>query len=1553
MSCALDELCRRLTGQVPPANGCDPESGADEGLVTGVRLHPDGRMEIRLLVRDYPEPDRLLAVERCIEESLGIPLADVVLCPAEPPALGQAVQAAARMKPWILRRLSIMQDMGALTALLHHADFVPEPDHVRIVVPDACQSAMASARLSDVLTTQCEASLSVRVPFRIQESDPRDTMEQAARILKEAELDARRNRPVPAPSDRTDAGGDPGRNGRTRSAGAHGGNGNGHGNGSANHPGKKEPRRLKQPETRIWGRMDPGAPVTAIRDLSPDSGLVTLEGETVLVEVRTLRNPSKCLVVLSIADETGAVHAKAFPKTEDARLLEARFKKPAQSRIHGKTYFDGVYDKDLLVDLVGIESRPEPETRRDRSGEGRVELHAHTRMSTRDAICDPRALVEMAASFGHPALAITDHGGVQAFPDVYAAAVHSREKGKPVAILYGLECYLADDGMAVAHDPDEMAPRRASDEAGDTGSLAVESADTDLPEGEDPPLQSIPCEEQAREPSDSFDRGFVALDLETTGLDASKDRIVEIGAVRFLPDRQGGFVQADVLSMFCDPGIPIPDEVTALTGIRQEQLEGAPSPGEALDRLLEFIGPLPVAAHNALFDLSFLRYEGFRSEPRKKVNPKMADTLQAGRAFLPDLPNHRLPTVAERLGIRVEASHRAADDARVCGEVLSHFLRMNGASSLSALNAAAGRIPREQVLRQSHPVHHAVLLARDPLGLYNLYRLVSISSTRYFHGRPRLPRSVLSYFRTGLLVGSACERGEVFQAILRLYRESGNDLDTARNHLSDRSVRHMARFYDYLEIMPIGNNAFLLRDPDSGLGSEEDLRNLNRLVLALGAQLRIPVCATGDVHFLDRKDAVYREILQTDMNYADASCQPDLSYRTTEEMLNEFAYLGRLKAEEVVLRNPLEIAGRIVPNLRPIPEGIFPPVIAEAPRQVEALTRSQAERMYAFRGVLPDLVATRIDRELTAIIRHGFAIMYYTAHVLVKTSNEDGYPVGSRGSVGSSLVATLCGISEVNPLPPHYRCGTCRHSEFVSDPSVKSGYDLPRKACPHCGTDLQRDGQDIPFETFLGFSGEKQPDIDLNFSGEYQGRAHRQVETLFGRDHTFRAGTITAYAEKNAAAIVSSYFEKLGRTATKADKARLARGIVGVKRTTGQHPGGIIVVPQDREVYDFTPVQHPADKVSCGILTTHFDFHSLHDTILKLDILGHFDPTMLKTLGDLTGIPVQEIPLPDEAVMSLFTSTEALRFADASLAPDCGTLGLPELGTLMARDMVRETRPSSFYDLVQLLGLSHGTDVWKGNAQDLIANGICSLHDVIGCRDSIMTGLIQYGLASKDAFDIMERVRKGKGLLEAQESAMRAAGVPEWYIVSCNKIKYMFPKAHAAAYAISALRIGWFKVHRPAAYYCAYFSVRGDDFRADTMIAPLHRIRGSREELQQRKYAWTDKDEKTFYLLEIIEEMMARGIAFLPPDLVKSDATRFMEEAPDRIRPPLTSLPGLGTHLAAAIVAARNERPFLSRDDLARRAGVGSSILNIMESTGALGDLPATSQLDFFSLLGG
>lgn len=1269
--------------------------------------------------------------------------------------------------------------------------------------------------------------------------------------------------------------------------------------------------RVKQPDSLLWGKMDQRLELTDLKLLDAESGRVSVYGEIAFYEARLVSNNTRSLVKFAIHGLNGAISCVMFLASPEAEeVLHETVKNGVWVRADLDITYDGKFSKDLQGTVRGLCQADPPPGREDLSMEKRVELHLHTNMSAKDGFIRPTELVKLADSFGMPAVAITDHGVVQSFPEACNALDELRKKGSQMKLIYGCEIYLMEDGNAIAY------------------------GFGDLPIGDT----------------------FVALDLETTGLDSSKDRIIEIGAVRFRKDESGHYFPEERYQTFVNPEIPIPPEVTKLTSITDEMVKGGKETKAALAELHEFMGQDPMVAHNAMFDLGFLRYEAYRvteyAEPKLKFNPVLIDTLQFARYALPDLKHHRLGDVAKTLNITLQHAHRAIDDAIACGFIFAKLWAAEDFSPLRELNQKAGQHSLAHVKEFRNKPYHAVVLVKDLLGLYNLYRLVSESHIRYFKSKPRIPRSLLTYLRNGLILGSACEAGEVFRSITRVYTEAKGDFEVAKAALSeDKAAQKAARFYDYLEIQPTQNNAFMLEKSDNFVESEEDLRNLNRLVLALGEQTKKPVAATCDAHVLNKEDVLYRQILQVASGFEAQENPTELYFRSTDEMLAEFSWLPPEVARQVVIGTPNQIAAQVSPDLRPFPKGTFPPVIAEAAEEVTRVTWETVRSKYEKDGQIPENIRLRVEKELRSIIDNGFGIMYYISHKLVKKTNDDGYIVGSRGSVGSSVVAFFCGISEVNPLPPHYVCPSCHETEFVAEGQYGSGFDLPVKSCPVCGTEYIRDGQDIPFETFLGFNGDKQPDIDLNFSGEYQSTAHQTIEIMFGSEHTYRAGTITGFAEKNAAGLVLKYMEETGLFLTKAEISRLAQGLNGVKRSTGQHPGGIVVIPKDREIYDFTPIQYPADKETAVMNTTHFDFNSMHDTILKLDILGHDDPTMLKVMSDYTGVKIEEIPIPDQKVMDLFTSTAPLGLKPGSTPADCGTLGLPEMGTRMARDMIKETKPTKFFDLVQLMGLSHGTDVWNGNAQDLIRSGTATINDVIGCRDGIMTNLINWGLPPKSAFDIMEKVRKGKGLTAEQEALMLENQVPEWYIESCKKIKYMFPKAHAAAYVISSLRVAWFKVYKPAAYYAAYFSVRADEFDYVLMCQPLAKISAYREDLNRRFHELTDREVKIYYIIELVEEMYLRGLTFAPISIETAGASRFDVLSDTCIMPALNTVPSISAAMAQGIVEARKDGPFKSHEDLQRRSGLGASAVKSLVDAGILGDIPETAQLSLFDMM--
>ena len=1231
--------------------------------------------------------------------------------------------------------------------------------------------------------------------------------------------------------------------------------------------------------------------VVQIRTLAEDSGRVAVAGEVVSVETKDLKGGEMVLLSFAITDYTGTIQCKAFlryksrfrkaEKDEDKEPTEQE-KKAVQDAIDAvkqgswlKVRGECQYDKFMreVVIMINDINYHEKPVREDNAPRKRVELHMHTQMSNMDAVSSASALIAQAAKWGHPAVAITDHGVVQAYPEAFGAA-----KKNNIKLIPGVEAYLTDQ-TSVVTDPDDR----------------------------------------------SLDDPIVVLDFETTGLNPRKDRIIEIGAVRI---KNGQVVEEFDLSV--NPGMPIPEKVQELTGITDSMVRDAPSAAEALPKLMEFIGDNALAAHNASFDTAFLREELKRLG--KTHNCPVIDTLEFSRRMYPKLKSHKLGAVCKSLGISLKNAHRAVHDARATAHMLNRMFFDARDQNVKTLRDIDGAL-QSGAIGESY---HIILLAESQDGITNINRLVSEAHLHYFSRRPHTPRALIQKYRKGLIVGSACEAGELFQAIVE-----GKD---------DSVLFRIARFYDYLEIQPIGNNAFMLRNGTAE--SEEQLRDFNRKIVWLGERLNIPVVATGDVHFLNPSDSIFRAILMAGSGFSDADEQPPLYFKTTEEMLEEFAYLGKEKAEEVVIDNPRKIADRVgdVRLFPRHPEGkeTFQPFWPDAADSIRNTCYTQAHEWYGEQ--LPEIVEARIEKELGSIIGYGFATLYNIAEKLVKKSNSDGYLVGSRGSVGSSFAANLLGITEVNSLPPHYRCPKCKYSNFDVDKSkYKVGVDLPEADCPRCGERMVRDGFDIPFEVFLGFKGDKVPDIDLNFSGVYQPRAHAYIEELFGKSQCFRAGTIGTLADKTAYGYVSKYCEERELHVSEAEKNRLVAGCVGVKRTTGQHPAGMVVLPKDYQIYQFTAIQHPADDVTSPVITTHYDFGSMHDVLVKLDVLGHDDPTMIRMLTDLTGIDARTLPLTDPEVISLFSSPKALGVTSEQIRSNTGTLGVPEFGTRFVRQMLEETKPTTMDELIRISGLSHGTDVWIGNAQDLILSGTTTLGSCICTRDDIMNALIVYGEEPKMAFDTMESVRKGKGLKPEMEQAMIDNNVPEWFMGACKKIKYMFPKGHAVAYVTMALRIAWFKVYRPLAYYAAYYTVRADAFDAMAMNVTPEVLCAHMDEINANKDA-TAKEKETVTVMEIVLEMFMRGFSFAPVDLYKSDAVNFQIVDDKRIRMPFNALPGLGEAAAQSIVEARSGGPFISVEDFRERAKVSSSVIELLRQSGCLDGLPETSQVTLFSL---
>ncbi len=1230
---------------------------------------------------------------------------------------------------------------------------------------------------------------------------------------------------------------------------------------------------------------------TPIKDVEADGSMVTVWGEIFKIDAGENRDGTKNRFTLLITDLTSSVALSLWlDKKKDAQTIAAveGLKTGDNIVVSGRyDYNEFAKANQIRPRSISIVTRYQ---RQDLATEKRVELHMHTKMSSMDGVSEAKDLVKRAAAFGHKAVAITDHGVVQAFPDIMNTAEELARKGKDIKILYGMEAYYVNDMVAVVNGED------------------------------DSPL----------------DGECIVFDIETTGLNAATERITEIGAVRMV----GGEIK-EQFDIFVNPGKPIPQKIVELTGITDAMVADAPDEAEGLRQFYAFCGDCRVlVAHNAPFDTSFIKAAAKRSGMPYPFTS--VDTVPVCRTLYPGHKNYKLDTVAEFLKLPPFNHHRACDDAKVLADIFTHCIRDMQERQITTLQQVNTNVTGVDPKKAKY--HHMILIARNLTGLKNLYKLVTYSNVECFARKPRITRSKLNAHRDGLLVGSACEAGELYQAIL--------------NGKPWGELCDIASFYDFLEIQPLGNNAFMLR-PSKGKGgemlppvckSEQELIEHNRTIVRLGEKLHIPVCATCDVHFMDPEDEVYRRILMAGSGFDDADQQAPLYFRTTDEMLREFAYLGEEKAREVVIKNPSYIAD-CVERFRPIPLGTFPPHMDGADEDLKRICWDKAREIYG--DPMPELVSARLEKELTSIIKHGFAVLYMIAQKLVANSVENGYLVGSRGSVGSSFVAHMAGISEVNPLAPHYVCRNpeCKYTEFFTKGEVGSGFDLPPKACPHCGQPLGRDGHEISFETFLGFDGDKSPDIDLNFASEYQNRAHRYTETLFGLDHVFKAGTIGTIADKTAYGYVRKYAEEREMVLPPAEIDRLTVGCTGVKRTTGQHPGGMVVVPDDYEAEDFCPIQHPADKVESGILTTHFDFHSIHDTILKLDNLGHVIPTICKYLEEYTDTSIKDVDMSDPAVYSLFTSPEALGLTVEQLECETGTLSIPEMGTGFTRQMLLDCKPKTFADLLQISGLSHGTDVWLGNAQDLIRSGTCTISSVIGTRDSIMVELMHKGLPPKMAFKIMEIVRKGKAtklLTEEHLAAMREHNVPEWYIDSCMKIKYMFPKAHAAAYIIAALRVAWYKVHYPAEYYAAFFTGRGGDFDAATVQAGIQRVKEVMDDIRARGKEASQKEQDTAEILHVIYEAMLRGVEFLPVDLYKSHSYKFIMED-GKIRLPFTAIAGLGEAAAESMHKAADPKdPYISCDDLQSRTGITKAVLQSLQDLGVVAGLPETSQMTFF-----
>lgn len=1273
-------------------------------------------------------------------------------------------------------------------------------------------------------------------------------------------------------------------------------NNNGYGGGAAKNGGARRggrPQFLTEPSEitlgfenehfgstakLFFGKGDFSAPVP-MSEYFNDQDEVTVWGTVFKTDERVSRDGKTLIFSAYFSDKTSSQIMKLITSVNDTDAVKENISNGKSIIVAGKFEYDN-FAKELNIrpnSIAGVKTHP----RADNAGQKRVELHMHSNMSDMDAITTPSDLIKQANAWGHPAVAITDHGNVQAYPEAMNTIEKLRKDGSTMKLIYGMEAYFVND----------------------SGSLV--SGCNDYP----------------------VDGEIIAFDLETTGLSPSKDRIVEIGALK-LKNRE----IIEEFHTLVDPEIPIPEAVTAIHGITDDKVIGAPKEEEAVRKFIEFAGSAVLTAHNADFDTSFIRAACERRGIEYKFS--YVDTLALCRAALPHLKNHKLDTVAKEYKLGDFDHHHALDDTRILAgiflKLIENTSKLGKVEKLGDLNGILGEVDVKKL-----PSYHMILLVKNKIGLKNLYKLISLSNLEYFYKKPRIPLSELMKYREGLIIGSACEAGELFRAIL--------------GGKPQEEVEQIAEKYDYLEIQPIANNEFLLRS--GKVNSEEDLRDLNRKIVTLADKLGKPCVATCDVHFKDEEDGIFRKILQAGQGYSDADNQAPLFFRTTDEMLKEFDYLGSDKALEVVVANTNKIADMIDDDIRPIPKGTFPPSLPGADEELTKLCWDRAMAWYGYKDEIPKLVKDRLSKELDSIIEHGFAVLYMIAQKLVKFSEDNGYLVGSRGSVGSSFVAIMSGISEVNPLAPHYRCPKCRYNEFITNGSVGSGFDLPPKSCPDCGTDMIRDGHDIPFETFLGFKGDKSPDIDLNFSGEVQGKVHRYTEELFGKDHVFKAGTISAVQDKTAYGFVKKYCEERGLTFNNAETERLAIGCTGVKRTTSQHPGGMVVVPNDFEVYDFTPVQHPADKTESDMITTHFDFHALHDTILKLDELGHDVPTLYKHLENMTGIKIADVPTSDPQVYKLFTSTEPLGLKPEDIGVQCGTWGIPEFGTSFAMQMLIDAQPKYFSDLLQISGLSHGTDVWLGNAQDLIKSGTCTISNVIGTRDSIMVYLMHKGLEPSMAFKIMEITRKGnaKKLFNDEiYQAFKDHNVEDWYVESCKKIKYMFPKAHAAAYVTAAIKLAWFKIYRPVEFYAATLIKHTENLEIETILSGKDAVKQRIRSLKEMQNPGV-KEKGILDALLLVYEMMMRGIEVLPVDAKLSAATRYVVED-GKIRLPFNSVAGCGDNAALKLKEVIDSGDAISIDEIQSQSGVNGTVIEKLKSMGVFKGYQQSAQFTLFDM---
>lgn len=1244
----------------------------------------------------------------------------------------------------------------------------------------------------------------------------------------------------------------------------------------------------------IYGRSFDDEPIT-LDQVVTEMGEITIHGKIINFDTREIRN-EKTIIMFAVTDFTDTITVKMFTRNDQLPELLGELKKGAFVKIKGVTTIDK-FDGELTIGSVtGIKKIGDfTVSREDLSPIKRVELHCHTKMSDMDGVSEVKDIVKRAHDWGHPAIAITDHGVTQAFPDANHY-IETLDKDDPFKVIYGVEGYVVDDMTDIAVNAGNQ----------------------------------------------TLDDTYIVFDIETTGFSSIRDRIIEIGAVKVV---NGKIV--DRFSTFVNPQRPIPFEITNLTSITDEMVMESPAIDVILPKFLEFVGDGVLVAHNAGFDVGFIE----QNCRNLGLNDHFvyADTVALARVLLPTLSKYKLNVVAKALNISLENHHRAVDDAGATAEIFVKFVEMLKKDNITTLKEVNHYGDRNVNAIRKMPTHHIIILAKNDIGRYNLYQVITESHLTYYARRPRIPKSLLNEHREGLLIGSACEAGELYQAILE--------------KRSAQQIAKLADFYDYYEIQPLGNNRFMIgseRTPD--VNSDEDLKNINREIVQLGEKFGKPVVATCDVHFLDPDDEVYRRIIMAGKGFDDADDQAPLYLRTTEEMLDEFEYLGAAKAREIVVDNPAKIAG-MIEKISPVNPNKCPPVIENSDQELRDICYRKAHEMYG--EELPVQVSERLEKELNSIISNGYAVMYIIAQKLVWKSNADGYLVGSRGSVGSSFVATMSGITEVNPLSPHYYCKKCHYSDFESE-EVRAfaggcGYDMPDKNCPVCGEPLVKAGFDIPFETFLGFKGDKEPDIDLNFSGDYQAKAHKYTEVLFGEGHTFKAGTIGTLADKTAYGFVKNYYEEREQRKRRCEIERITVGCTGIRRSTGQHPGGIVVLPHGHDINEFTPVQHPANDMECGIITTHFDYHSIDHNLLKLDILGHDDPTMIRTLEDYITSDAMDneynddhpfvatdIPLDDKEVIELFHGTEVLGIKPEDIdGCKLGCLGIPEFGTDFVIQMVEDTKPQTLSDLIRISGLSHGTNVWLGNAQELVKSGKATISTAICTRDDIMIYLINKGVESALAFTIMESVRKGKGLKPEWEEAMTAQGVPDWYIWSCKKISYMFPKAHAAAYVMMAYRIAYCKINYPLAYYAAYFSIRADAFSYEIMCQGKEKLNYYMQDYKKRSDSLSKKEQDVMKDMKIVQEMYARGFEFVPIDLYKAKAKMF-QIVDGKLMPSFASIEGMGDKAAEAVEEAGKDGPYLSLDDFRQRTKVSKTVIDLMHELGLFGDLPESNQLSLF-----